>query len=116
MVVNDALRAKGAIFMKTRTVTATSFLNTTDYVVSVNNSAANVTINLPDPTTSINRVLIIKRYDITSTGTVSISTGLLTTVIEDDTGALVDTYTLGTTVTTRRVCFLSDGTNWQRIY
>ncbi len=46
----------------------------TDYTISVNNGASNVTITLPNASTNRNHVYYVKRYDNTSLGTVTIAT------------------------------------------
>jgi hypothetical protein len=102
MVVNAELRVQGALYVPILAIGTAYAVQPNDYIVSVNNVGGAVTINLPAPALFTGRIIRIKRYNSTSTGTVTISTIAATTVIENTVGTLVVSFTLGTTATTRR--------------
>lgn len=81
-----------------------------DYILLVNNGATDITITLPNANTCTGRVYYIKRKDSTSTGVVTIASNSIESVTLFTFGA---TTTLGTTQTTRRVGFISNGTAWE---
>jgi hypothetical protein len=117
MRVSTELRLEGALYMPTRTVTATTNIAVNDYTISVNNAAVAVTIRLPNPLTFANRVLVVKRHNSTSTGNITLLTFSVagSLEMENSAGTRVDSFTMGTTATTRRYTFQSNGTFWELI-
>lgn len=59
----------------------------TDYVLSVNNGSNNVEIFLPDPATFEGKIYVIKRFDITSTGSIRIRHTALNSVQDKSDGS-----------------------------
>lgn len=87
----------------------------TDYTVSMDNGASNVTVTLPDATGCTGQIFIIKRYDDSSAGTIDITSagGLVQDII---TGILQASVALGTwSKFYVKATFQSNGTNWEYI-
>lgn len=82
-----------------------------DYLLSVNNGAADWNIILPDPTAITGKVYIIKRFDQTSVGQVIITSAV---GLVQDTDNTFDAA-VGLLAVNERRMFMSNGTNWEYI-
>lgn len=107
-----AIEVVGAVSVPVRTVTVSTVLTATDYLVVVNNLAVNVTMTLPDAATIRGRVLIIHR-DTLSLGTITVDS--LGGLVQASAGTFGATTTIPTTAGQRAAHFYSDGTRWLRV-
>lgn len=64
----------GFVKMNRTKITGNYTVVANDYIITVDNGASNITITLPSAATSANRIILIKRYDDTSIGTITINT------------------------------------------
>lgn len=112
----STLETAGSFGAKYLKVTSDNYnILSTDYTLSIDNGANNWTIILPNAATCLGRIYILKRYDSTSTGTITIdSTG---SNVQDHT-----TYVFGLTSTLEAIgsvhataMYQSNGTDWEYI-
>jgi len=106
---------------KYRKITANSgSAGETDYTLSVANSGSNWTLNIPDASTCLGRIYVIKRYDNTSTANIRVipTTGS----IQDMSGIFNSFYDFGNSGWATGYCSLpvgityqSNGTDWEII-
>lgn len=110
--INNTGGVKMSIRIETSDYTAT----TADYTISVNNGATPVIITFPHPASCAGQIFIVKRYDDTSTGSVTISGGGGN--IQDRVGAFAGTTTplddWGIRYSDKRM-YQSNGTEWEYI-
>jgi hypothetical protein len=71
---SGVLSASGASFHSYRTTSISGNITSNDYTVSINNTAATVTLTLPDATTNIGQIFVIKRKSSTDIGIITIDT------------------------------------------
>jgi hypothetical protein len=108
---------KGSGFKQSYTK-VTSFPYTvllSDYTISVDNGASNVDVTLPDATTCTGQIFVIKRYDDTSIGTLTVSaTGCN---VQNKSGVFGASATIvaWNAATNDKMTYQSNGTDWEYI-
>lgn len=112
----STLHSAGSFATNYLKVTANTYnILSTDYTLSVNNGASNWTIILPNPTTCLGRIYIIKRFDDTSVGSITIDSNG-GSVQDANTGIFGATTILGAIGNVHAMAmFQSNGTNWEWI-
>lgn len=103
----------GSFAARVTNISSTYTVQPSDYTLSVQNGSSAITITLPPANAATRRIIPIKRYNTSSTGTITINA--ISGLIESQTGTFAATTTLGTAATNRRAIFQSDGLNWIRL-
>lgn len=99
---DDSLSVGGKIIMPIRTVTGTTTVSSTDHTLIINNTGA-ATINLPAASTSVNRILVVKK----------ISTTLNNVIITANGAETIDGLnTLTLTLQYSTIMLQCDGVSW----
>jgi len=112
----STLKVTGSLALSYLKVTSNNYnVLSTDYTLSVDNAGNNWTIVLPDPSTCIGRVYIVKRFDNTSTGTLTVDSNG-GNVQNGNTGVFAATAVLEAIgATNANAMYQSNGTNWECI-
>jgi hypothetical protein len=114
MNINDSLITKSSVHFPITTITGSYTVSINDYCIIINNGIIAVTITLPAASGNIGRVLIFKRANSTSTGTITLGTAG-GNIESGATFTFATTAPIALTAATRRYIYMSDGTNWHCI-
>lgn len=112
----STLKITGSLGLSYVKVTSNNYnILSTDYTLSVDNAGNSWTILLPDPSTCTGRIYIIKRFDNTSSGTITVDSNG-GNVQNGNTGVFGATSTLEAIGSIHaNAMYQSNGTNWECI-